>query len=54
VIRRFDPVRERKGADFVLDMGLIDELGLKPGVITGDDVLHVLLPPTELLNDLAL
>jgi hypothetical protein len=22
-------------------MGAIDELGLKPGVITGDDVLHV-------------
>jgi len=23
-------------------MGVISELGLKPGVITGDDVLHVL------------
>ena len=25
-------------------MGATDELGLKPGVITGDDVLHVRLP----------
>jgi len=23
-------------------MGVTEELGLKPGVITGDDVLHVL------------
>ena len=31
------------------DMGAIDELGLKPGVITGDDVLHVLFLQSELL-----
>jgi hypothetical protein len=30
-------------------MGVISELGLKPGVITGDDVLHV-LPSSTLLT----
>jgi hypothetical protein len=39
-------------------MGAINELGLKPGVITGDDVLHVLplcsvLSVTSSLNTLA-
>jgi hypothetical protein len=30
------------GADEIVDMGAIEELGLKPGVIYGDDVLHVI------------
>jgi hypothetical protein len=28
-------------------MGAMQELGLKPGVITGDDVLHVVLPLSD-------
>jgi hypothetical protein len=28
-------------ADCVVEMGALEELGLKPGVIYGDDVLHV-------------
>lgn len=28
-------------------MGAMQELGLKPGVITGDDVLHVVFPLSD-------
>jgi hypothetical protein len=36
-------------ADNTIEMGAMEELGLKPGVITGDDVLHVLFLQSELL-----
>ena len=40
-----------ENTDHTIDMGAIDELGLKPGVITGDDVLHVIFLQSELLMD---
>jgi hypothetical protein len=41
-------------ADDVLEMGALEELGLKPGVIYGDDVLHVLSVCPIALTTLAL
>jgi hypothetical protein len=34
-------------AENTRDMGATEELGLKPGVITGDDVLHVTFPKSD-------
>ena len=40
--------------DDALEMGALEDLGLKPGVIYGDDVLHVLSVCPIVLTTLAL